>query len=221
MKYWLESMSVKNLVIIVLLGLLIFSFVISLSMLSGISSKLDHQEFRMIPAEIAGTINIPLESRRERLFTMMSGYLTSHAENYNTRTVDSFYIPMLMNAAPESYTELKDYFANIAAFASARHLVSMTQIDPSSEHFDMKTGTYKAMGVTVIRSSTTNNVLATELREYTLKWRIDSGYAGVVDYSYVILDSTLPERKETGEKQQIERSQKKQQETQGTDNNNA
>jgi len=201
MKIWIESLSMKNFIIMVLSVLLLFQFFLTVYMTNGVIAKIDKQQIEMIPPELAGTTVIPLESKRARVLTMMSGYLVSHAENYSQGTIDSFYVPMLMNAAPESYTNLKKYFGDIAAFVSSRHIISATQIDPATERFNMKTKEYSSIGITELRSSQTGKVIATEMREYKLKWKLESGYSAVLSYSYVILDSSIPERKLAGEKQ--------------------
>lgn len=211
MKVWIDSLSVKNSVIAVLMLLLVLQFGLFMYLAVGVVNKLENQEVRLVPPELAGTLNIPLKSKREKALLALSGYIAMHAENYAAKTLDSFFVPAILYVAPEYYTTLRTYFSGIAAFANKYHIVSNTQIDPATETFEIDgdKGVYKALGVTQFSSSLTNNPIAHELREYTMTWRISDGYAGITDYKYVVLDSTLPERKEAGKKQLKEQAVKK------------
>lgn len=198
MKFWIESLSIKNFVIAVLAGIALFEMWLIVYMSNSLGSKIERQEIRMIPAVMSGTTEIPYRAQRERILAMLSGYLVLHSENVDPISIQSFAAPMLTMAAPESYTNLRSYFGHLAKFVKDRSLVIETQIDPSSEQFNLAKGEYKALGVTTIRSSVTGKPLASELREYYLKWKLKGSYAGVLSYKYKVLQSSLPERRQEG-----------------------
>jgi len=196
-KVWLESLSVKNAVITVLLVVVVVEAIVFALFAHHVEARIQDQKFYFVPPYIAGTLTIPIKYRRERIMTAISGYVVDRAQNVSASTYDSFYLPILMLSSPEAFPTLKHYFGNLAAFAKKRNIHIYTQIDPATERFEIKgkTGTYKAIGITTIYSNLTEKLIASEVREYVVEWKIDGNYAAITKFDYKVLDSTLPENK--------------------------